>query len=231
MPERIRWKNLIAESIAVVASILVAFAIDAWWDGRQEAKELFQTLWGLDSELAEAQQTASQNVERLTVEMEILELFLDGEPRELSAAVNEAQTGLYLPLLRAPITSLETGFLDAAVVSGRIGLIENSRTRVAMTELSKAYADLELLQVELRRLGSDAAQELGRATELRVVRQSRRVSTEVAATLQENPQLRGYVSGRILNYEGYFFILARIGALHSELRDLVREGLGDSFAN
>ncbi|MDX1514954.1 MAG: hypothetical protein R3174_14555 [Gammaproteobacteria bacterium] len=30
----IRWKRLIIESAAIVASILLAFAIDAWWDNR-----------------------------------------------------------------------------------------------------------------------------------------------------------------------------------------------------
>ena len=31
----IAWPRLIAESVAIVASILLAFAIDAWWDVQQ----------------------------------------------------------------------------------------------------------------------------------------------------------------------------------------------------
>jgi len=34
----IPWKRLAAETTAIVASILLAFSIDAWWDDRMEAQ-------------------------------------------------------------------------------------------------------------------------------------------------------------------------------------------------
>jgi len=37
--EKIPWKRLVLEATAIVASILLAFAIDAWWDERQDRKE------------------------------------------------------------------------------------------------------------------------------------------------------------------------------------------------
>jgi hypothetical protein len=36
-PQKIQWKRLSVEAVAIVASILFAFAIDAWWDDRQKA--------------------------------------------------------------------------------------------------------------------------------------------------------------------------------------------------
>jgi hypothetical protein len=36
--EKIHWKRLALEATAIVASILLAFAIDAWWDDRNEAQ-------------------------------------------------------------------------------------------------------------------------------------------------------------------------------------------------
>lgn len=44
----IRWRALLAESVAVVLSILLAFAIDAWWAERQDRE---QTLLLLDEVL------------------------------------------------------------------------------------------------------------------------------------------------------------------------------------
>jgi hypothetical protein len=35
---QIPWTRIAVESIAIVASILVAFAIDAWWEERQERR-------------------------------------------------------------------------------------------------------------------------------------------------------------------------------------------------
>ncbi len=32
-------QGILAEGVIIVASILVAFAIDAWWDGRQEVRQ------------------------------------------------------------------------------------------------------------------------------------------------------------------------------------------------
>ena len=34
--QRIPWKRLYVEAAAIIASILLAFAIDAWWEDRQE---------------------------------------------------------------------------------------------------------------------------------------------------------------------------------------------------
>ena len=34
----IQWKKLVTEGIVIVVSILLAFAIDAWWEDRQELK-------------------------------------------------------------------------------------------------------------------------------------------------------------------------------------------------
>ena len=36
--EKIPWKRLSAEAVAIVASILLAFAIDTWWEDRKDAE-------------------------------------------------------------------------------------------------------------------------------------------------------------------------------------------------
>jgi hypothetical protein len=40
---RIQWQRLLAEAAAIVASILLAFAIDAWWDRTQQ--EALEAEW------------------------------------------------------------------------------------------------------------------------------------------------------------------------------------------
>jgi len=49
MPDRIPWRRIGVEAVVVVASILLALAGDAWWDGVQERTEervLLETLRG-----------------------------------------------------------------------------------------------------------------------------------------------------------------------------------------
>jgi hypothetical protein len=48
--EKIPWKRLTVEAAAIVGSILLAFAIDAWWSARQLDNEEQQTLRQLQAE-------------------------------------------------------------------------------------------------------------------------------------------------------------------------------------
>jgi len=46
-----RWKFLLAEAFLIVVSILLAFAIDAWWDARQEDGRRIELLQALRADL------------------------------------------------------------------------------------------------------------------------------------------------------------------------------------
>ena len=48
--ERIPWTRLYIEAAAIVASILLAFAIDAWWADRLERREMVLVLDRLSAE-------------------------------------------------------------------------------------------------------------------------------------------------------------------------------------
>ena len=48
----IPWKRLSVEAAAIVVSILLAFAIDAWWEERLERKEEAEQLVRLHAEFA-----------------------------------------------------------------------------------------------------------------------------------------------------------------------------------
>ena len=48
--QNIQWKRLTVEAAAIVGSILLAFAIDAWWADRQDRAEEQRIFLGLKSE-------------------------------------------------------------------------------------------------------------------------------------------------------------------------------------
>lgn len=67
--EKIPWKRLALEAVAIVGSILLAFAIDAWWEDRKEARlevvyilelqeDFEQNKIRLQREIAEFEETA-----------------------------------------------------------------------------------------------------------------------------------------------------------------------------
>ena len=51
--EAIRWKQISAEAVAIVVSILLAFWIDAWWDGLKDRREEREILIGLEVEFVD----------------------------------------------------------------------------------------------------------------------------------------------------------------------------------
>ena len=68
----IEWKRLITEGFVIVVSILLAFAIDAWWDERQQIRD------------------AEDQVARVVAELRANVELLEEQDRSLAAATSEA---------------------------------------------------------------------------------------------------------------------------------------------
>ena len=62
MPEQnsLSWKRIFAEGAAIVASILLAFAIDAWWVDRNEIERESRILMSLLAEIDQNQELLRQ---------------------------------------------------------------------------------------------------------------------------------------------------------------------------
>ena len=58
--QSIPWGRILAEGAAIVVSILLAFAIDAWWDNRKERFEEHQILLGLEAEFSDLRDRLDQ---------------------------------------------------------------------------------------------------------------------------------------------------------------------------
>ena len=54
-PQAIPWKRIIVEATAIVASILLAFAIDAWWESSKAAEDEIESLGLILRDLRETQ--------------------------------------------------------------------------------------------------------------------------------------------------------------------------------
>jgi len=61
----IEWNRLLLEGVVIVASILLAFAIDAWWDERQDRQAEGNQLLSIAAEL-------ESNAERIREKLEVL---------------------------------------------------------------------------------------------------------------------------------------------------------------
>ncbi|MFT5501143.1 MAG: hypothetical protein ACI88G_001276 [Woeseiaceae bacterium] len=118
-----------AESAAIVASILLAFAIDAWWDERKEAsleQELLAALLIEFKQNVNLLRSASENYETQYLDARNLLVYLDANSEQRNSAELER---LVRSLWDARSVHLETGAYEAAAASGILRLISDNELR------------------------------------------------------------------------------------------------------
>lgn len=132
-PQIIPWKRTIVEAVAIVASILLAFAIDAWWEERSLRIEEQQVLRGLREEFLSVRIVLSEHLSEHLNDLQTLEDFLiaaeGGSKKEGGPIVDAA-----LVVLLNPMTSdLGSGTLAALLSSGRIEILTSKTLRAKLT--------------------------------------------------------------------------------------------------
>jgi len=143
-PERrSMWLRIVAEGVAIVVSILLAFAIQAWWDGRRDRAQERVSLEGLRQEfednlaLLDGGATFHEGAVRMTERLLFLSRAdsLDPNPVAMDSLVRRAwiDFGTFNP---------RQGVLTALVASGDIGLIRDAHLREAIGAWSGMLDDL-----------------------------------------------------------------------------------------
>jgi hypothetical protein len=136
------WRRIVVESVAIMLSILLAFAIDASWDA---FKERNQEKAFLESLLDDFQETRSRIDESTNVHMRFVDLagqlldFHGGDTPDIEPAALETMLGavffdwssLYLP----------SGSRDALFSSGDIEIISNEQLRAMLASWPSMVAD------------------------------------------------------------------------------------------
>ena len=124
-----RFSKLATEGILIVASILIAFAIDAWWEDRQDRHEEQRLLEALKAEF-------STNIKIITPHIEghrTSNLYA----KELSDLLGKTQTDGSVNVRAAELgqvinhgsTDPQTGVIDAILQSGELRYITNPEIR------------------------------------------------------------------------------------------------------
>ena len=127
------WSRVMAEGAAIVASILLAFAIDAWWEERGIRAEEQEVLRGLRDDFQNVRAILHRpHCENHEGHLDALEAFMvaaeNGDVAEAEAVVDEL-----LNVLLTPMTSdLGVGSLDALLSSGRIEILQNRQLRAML---------------------------------------------------------------------------------------------------
>lgn len=134
----IPWPRLIAEGVAIIVSILLAFGIDAWWDNRQDRAEertiLRAIVAEIDGNLAAIDE---QLVFRADQQAAIQQLFdaSDGEI-ELTAEEIDQLIGALTYWARS---NHNTGAIDSLINGAGLTIVSDPSLRARLTNLQSAY--------------------------------------------------------------------------------------------
>jgi len=150
--KEIPWVRFLAEGAAIVVSILLAFAIDAWWERRNEAEQAHALEQGLRADFVASQ----EHIERwLAGNRRMLDAQTDLVRRVRSAAVGSEITvplELLVGVVGAPTYSPTDSTYQAALSSGQIRLIENSDLHEALARWRQQIADTSEDELLLREI-------------------------------------------------------------------------------
>jgi hypothetical protein len=149
------WRRLLAEGMVIVFSILLAFGVDAWWEGHTERRREAALLSDL---LAEFEASRADLVARR-----------DGARRMANAntalrdLVGEAASGLpvmlpdslILAVLSGPTYEPETNTLDAAIASGRIEIIRSDTIQAELANWRRLIVDTREDELLVRQLSTE----------------------------------------------------------------------------
>jgi hypothetical protein len=129
----IQWKRIAVEASAIVASILLAFAIDAWWEGRKLAEAEQSALVQLRSEFSRnIENLREKRVNHVAMEQSMLALLqyiTDSQDQDLvqDAVLDDLDKSIIRWTFEA-----ETGVLTSLLGSGNLSIIHSDSLRNAL---------------------------------------------------------------------------------------------------
>lgn len=138
----IPWKRIFVEAAAIVASILVAFSIDAWWENRTERIVEVQYLQALREDLERSLELLDESEAFQAQQLAYLESLLSTDSDtpysdELRLWIEDGlwNIGTYQPQLSA-LQDLES--------SGQAQIIENQEIRRALASVRQRVDTLDI---------------------------------------------------------------------------------------
>lgn len=197
----IPWPRLIAESSAIVISILLAFSIDAWWTERQETVREERQIQALIAEFEGNRSTLDYDLDRLREVTSNLDDLINNLS---SVSVGDDVTVFdryFWSVRQGGIVDPSTGTLDAMISSGDLGLLQNESLRSALSEWSAKLDQIQTDQQTLRNFtGSELIPYIGTLGDFSslVLTRSNNKASDKVRTVQSTGRLRTSVAYKLL---------------------------------
>jgi hypothetical protein len=148
---QIPWSRFLIEGMVIVGSILLAFGIDAWWEGQQEATEEREVLIGLEADFVDLRDRLILWEGFNHTGVRLLDQFLSDSVADLDRAA--ADSALWYVSV---VNVLDQGGpLEALMSSGRLELIRNREIRSRLSKWPDWLEDIHTNDLSRRRSAQD----------------------------------------------------------------------------
>lgn len=139
--QEIPWGRVSVEAVAIVASILLAFAIDAWWDERNVRIEESDILQSLLVEFEVNREEAVSVIQNHETGLQSTVRLMSLSNEQILALSSEEIEG-YLRFFANPRTfDAVRGSVDALTSSGKLGILRSRELRQALTTFINILED------------------------------------------------------------------------------------------
>lgn len=146
----IPWKTIIVEAVAIVVSILLAFAIDAWWAEKKEHDVEHVALLALHSDFIASREQMSEvllSLETARTDYARFQSVTDAELVEIEPReIRKILTALVKNHTFDPVTAT----LDALANDGRLGLISDTHLLAQLSNWRSSLDNIRDISSELR---------------------------------------------------------------------------------
>lgn len=146
----IAWKTLTVEAVAIVVSILLAFAIDAWWADKKESDVEQVALLALRSDFIASRKQLEEVLVSLESARTDFAHFQSVTTAELVEIDPDTIRGFLTALAKNHTFDPVTATLDALVNDGRLGLISDAQLLNQLSNWQRSLDNIEDVSFELR---------------------------------------------------------------------------------
>ena len=149
-PSNIPWNRILVEGAAIIASILIAFAIDAWWDDRKEFESEIRDLIRVSAELESNSDKIQNKLQTIAFSIEATSTFISWMGPEPENVEKETLVEQWDNLYGIGFFSLHRSATGDYLASGRTDIAKSFEVRQAISEWYSSGAALEEQYERLR---------------------------------------------------------------------------------
>ena len=147
---RIPWESISVEAVAIVASILLAFAIDAWWTRKIEGDVEHGAIQALRSDFVASREQIVVVLVSLESARTEFARFQSTTPADLVEIDQDAIRPILAGLTKNHTFDPVTATLDALANDGRLGLISDQQLLRRLSNWRRELDNIEDISFELR---------------------------------------------------------------------------------